>query len=505
MYEWRRPASPAAMMMLPVLHAVEHYLLNLKSCPNSRSSVFVLSIKILSSLPAKKIVHHINPPHADENYVNNNSIMDMEEYDLVPAAAIDDEAAVIVSETDAADVHSNSSSSAAAASSGDEADLGEGEERGGDGGERSSSWLSSSSTQMQHWRHPHYESDDDDDFGDAVDDSDGMKNESTAASSYNDDLYCKNMDDEDEAWVYEHMRGGGGGREDLINARHPCPLRNFQQENNNFGNSTEQYEHHHHAKKAKGIDDNSMPHDTDGAWSAAFESESNNDNPMDSDNEQYQHQQQYDEQHQSNPLSTPQMQQHLRQPQASPTSTMSLVKPRSSDAILSCPSCFNIVCMDCQQHEKYANQYRAMFVMNIGVDWNRKMVYDDAMGCLKLLNGGSSSSFCEVANSAIAGGVEHHGGGDNIMVESNNEGSVHMQLGEEANPGVDGGANVHRPDKIPEEYHETSPSSNKSMKEDTENESEAFYSVHCSYCRYEVAALDMKDEIYYFFGCIASS
>ena len=430
--------------------------------------------------------------------------MDMEEYDLVPAAAIDDEAAVIVSETDAADAHSNSSSSAAAASSGDEANLGEGEESDGDGGERSSSWLSSSSTLRQH---PHYESDDDDDddLGDAVDDSDGMKNESTAASSYKDDLYCKNMDDEDEAWVYEHMRGGGGGREDLINARHPCPLRNFQQENNNFGNSTEQYEHHHHAKKAKGIDDNSMPHDTDGAWSAAFESESNNDNPMDSDNEQYQHQQQYDEQHQSNPLSTPQMQQHLRQPQASPTSTMSLVKPRSSDAILSCPSCFNIVCMDCQQHEKYANQYRAMFVMNIGVDWNRKMVYDDAMGCLKLLNGGSSSSFCEVANSAIAGGVEHHGGGDNIMVESNNEGSVHMQLGEEANPGVDGGANVHRPDKIPEEYHETSPSSNKSMKEDTENESEAFYSVHCSYCRYEVAALDMKDEIYYFFGCIASS
>lgn len=35
-----------------------------------------------------------------------------------------------------------------------------------------------------------------------------------------------------------------------------------------------------------------------------------------------------------------------------------------SDAILSCPLCFTTLCIDCQQHDKYDNQFRAMFVMN---------------------------------------------------------------------------------------------------------------------------------------------
>lgn len=35
-----------------------------------------------------------------------------------------------------------------------------------------------------------------------------------------------------------------------------------------------------------------------------------------------------------------------------------------SDAILSCPGCMTTLCIDCQQHVCYANQYRAMFVLN---------------------------------------------------------------------------------------------------------------------------------------------
>ena len=35
-----------------------------------------------------------------------------------------------------------------------------------------------------------------------------------------------------------------------------------------------------------------------------------------------------------------------------------------SDAILSCPLCFTTLCIDCQQHDTYDNQFRAMFVMN---------------------------------------------------------------------------------------------------------------------------------------------
>ncbi|KAK3747137.1 hypothetical protein QZH41_015126, partial [Actinostola sp. cb2023] len=42
-------------------------------------------------------------------------------------------------------------------------------------------------------------------------------------------------------------------------------------------------------------------------------------------------------------------------------------KPPSSDAILSCPACLTMLCIDCQRHDTYKNQYRAMFVMNCSV------------------------------------------------------------------------------------------------------------------------------------------
>ena len=37
---------------------------------------------------------------------------------------------------------------------------------------------------------------------------------------------------------------------------------------------------------------------------------------------------------------------------------------RKSDAILSCPGCLTTVCIDCQQHAVFENQFRAMFTMN---------------------------------------------------------------------------------------------------------------------------------------------
>ncbi|CAJ1977661.1 unnamed protein product [Sphenostylis stenocarpa] len=37
---------------------------------------------------------------------------------------------------------------------------------------------------------------------------------------------------------------------------------------------------------------------------------------------------------------------------------------RVSDAVLSCPGCFTTLCLECQRHEKYLTQYRAVFVVN---------------------------------------------------------------------------------------------------------------------------------------------
>ena len=72
---------------------------------------------------------------------------------------------------------------------------------------------------------------------------------------------------------------------------------------------------------------------------------------------------------------------HLRSGAAEPSAQKSgeqgkIVKPRNSDAVLSCPCCLQIVTMDTQRHERYANQYRAMFVMNIVVRWDVRLRYD---------------------------------------------------------------------------------------------------------------------------------
>lgn len=39
-------------------------------------------------------------------------------------------------------------------------------------------------------------------------------------------------------------------------------------------------------------------------------------------------------------------------------------KGQYSDAVLSCPACFTTLSLECQRHEKYVTQYRAIFVFN---------------------------------------------------------------------------------------------------------------------------------------------
>ena len=47
-----------------------------------------------------------------------------------------------------------------------------------------------------------------------------------------------------------------------------------------------------------------------------------------------------------------------------------------SDAILSCPACFVTVCVDCQRHDLYKNQFRAMFVLNCVIDKTQFLRYE---------------------------------------------------------------------------------------------------------------------------------
>jgi hypothetical protein len=113
-----------------------------------------------------------------------------------------------------------------------------------------------------------------------------------------------------------------------------------------------------------------------------------------------------------------------------------VLKPRNSDAVLSCPCCFQIVCMDCQRHDRYPNQFRAMFVMGITVRWDQRLVYDDKVKML-----------------------------------------VQYDTGGSTNP----------PSTIPA------------------SDSTVYHTVCCANCQTTVAALDMEEEVYHFYGCLASA
>lgn len=49
-----------------------------------------------------------------------------------------------------------------------------------------------------------------------------------------------------------------------------------------------------------------------------------------------------------------------------------------SDAVLSCPACFTLVCLDCQRHESFGNQWRALFAQNVRVLSDNKLTMGGA-------------------------------------------------------------------------------------------------------------------------------
>ncbi|XP_076320704.1 E2F-associated phosphoprotein-like [Tachypleus tridentatus] len=57
------------------------------------------------------------------------------------------------------------------------------------------------------------------------------------------------------------------------------------------------------------------------------------------------------------------------------TSSEKVVPLPNSDAVLNCPACMSLLCLDCQRHELYKTQYRAMFVTNCMVDNEQVLRY----------------------------------------------------------------------------------------------------------------------------------
>lgn len=225
-----------------------------------------------------------------------------------------------------------------------------------------------------------------------------------------DELYNPNEDEEDEAYVYQHLRGG---TEETISMRRK------------------------HSESTKKDNSNQNANANSDQKNTGGKEPTNNNTHGSSGKDQH----------------------SLTLEQAN------VLKPRSSDAVLSCPCCFQIICMDCQRHERYADQFRAMFVMNIGVSWDKYI----SPGNLDKIN--SSGADVTMDTDTMA---------DVTLKKPRNEEDLSESV------------------TIPQ--HEA--------KGDTvtkETNKEVYYSVHCSNCNTEVAALDMADEVYHFFGCLVSA
>merc|ERR1712216_213648 len=60
-----------------------------------------------------------------------------------------------------------------------------------------------------------------------------------------------------------------------------------------------------------------------------------------------------------------------------------------TDAVLNCPGCFTTVCLDCQRHQCYVNQFRAMFVLNCRINYNVKLRMQGKGGQMTVVAGTS--------------------------------------------------------------------------------------------------------------------
>lgn len=225
-------------------------------------------------------------------------------------------------------------------------------------------------------------------------------------------LYNPNLDEEDEAWVYEHKRGGDSNRlkDQLLSM-----IRNPSSSVCHNREATLS----HYTKKER----------------TNSKQKSNNDNT-------------------SYNIKAVEASRHG---QKQSVALLKKSKPRTSDAVLSCPCCFEIVCMDCQRHERYSNQFRAMFVMNIGVSW-------DVTICPEHLGGENIDVDKQDTMNAVSN--------DSAMLNN-------IPVANESKPAIDKGGMS-------------------SCNEDI------YYSVYCNKCRTVVAGLNMQDEVYHFFGCLAT-
>ena len=125
---------------------------------------------------------------------------------------------------------------------------------------------------------------------------------------------------------------------------------------------------------------------------------------------------------------------------------LSKLKKAQSDATLNCPCCLTLLSLDCQRHDIYKTQYRAMLVINCRIDYTKKLLYRDK----------------EQRKNQFKRSKKHR------------------------NPqAIDAEASTQGQDQT------------------TAAESDLYYPVHCCTCNTQVALYDI-DQVYHFFSVLAS-
>ncbi|CAI5961190.1 unnamed protein product [Closterium sp. NIES-65] len=127
---------------------------------------------------------------------------------------------------------------------------------------------------------------------------------------------------------------------------------------------------------------------------------------------------------------------------------------RRSDAILSCPACLSSVCFDCQRHERFTTQYRAVFAVNCAVNTSQKLVMPSGK------DGGSKKR----KGRGKSGGAKEQG--------STGGGGVGGVIGGEGSAG---------------------------------GEEEVMHPVMCETCGTEVGVFDAMEQVYHFFNVLPTN
>lgn len=170
-----------------------------------------------------------------------------------------------------------------------------------------------------------------------------------------------------------------------------------------------------------------------------------------------------------------------------PKGTKNCNSTPSSDAVLNCPACLTMLCMDCQRHEVYHNQYRAMFVFNCRVKWNELLKFPKKDG--KKKKSSKSKKLLQKHELLSSTGHQVDSVADGKSSEKTEEVLERSFLAKD----ITSKANC-----VGEEHEYVCNSSNVGDRDD-----ELFHPVLCSICNTKVAVYD-KEEVYHFFNVLSS-